>query len=787
MTANISFIHDRQSVSPAVPVEGESQELVDVLQKIVRNAGALLEVRNCSIALLDTTGTMLVTMAALQKNGRKPRNTRFHLSEGVAGWVAQHCESLVISDVNLDPRFKRLGRVPIGSMICVPLLDDDRFIGTLTASSQETHAFDARKVKMMTIFAEQAVLAIINARHAELAQRQANQLEMLMNLSRGITTRLDPDALYRAILVDVQRLVPSDLAVLYRYQEGTQELFPVAELYGADTATALDESAVYVSDVKTFDMHQEKIRLHDSQSVTAWAAVHKHPMLHTPIAPIAPVPSATLPPTSTTPVISTETQTGILAEQKATYGYGIHDVHADSKLDESILDLSDMAELAAPLVSKQVLYGVLSLKRVSPFSSEELRLVRNLSNMAAAAVENVELFHKVRTDQQQLRAILSSSSDGIALLGVNACFIEANAAFGRIFGIDTEQIAGMECMELLGCETDCDEENDTGFSHGQSGQQEQQGIQGQQGHTACRSLCMVHHALQQEEPVPYIELDLTIQGVSRSVGLSLTPVSTMSQPVCLMMARDVTAIRDATRMKANFVSMITHELRSPLNAINGYLDLTLSGVAGEPNEQMREFLMRARSGSETLYALIEDLLLVTRADAGHLRMSREVIDLQDIIRDAVEELELTAQDRGIHLNVEIDEHFPQLYADPVRLQQVLRNLVSNALRFTSSGGSVTVAATLDYLANGTSDTDDRDVRIAILTVRDTGTGIALEHQQRIFDRFYQVPQQATRTTGQGLGLSVVKMIVEAHGGSITVQSVPGQGSTFTCMLPCVLS
>ena len=772
MTANISFIHDRQSISPTVPVEGESQELVDVLQKIVRNAGALLEVRNCSIALLDTTGTMLVTMAALQKNGRKPRNTRFHVSEGVAGWVAQHCEALVISDVNLDPRFKRLGRVPIGSMICVPLLDDDRFIGTLTASSQETHAFDAKKVKMMTIFAEQAVLAIINARHAENAQRQANQLEMLMNLSRGITTRLDPDALYRAILVDVQRLVPGDLAVLYRYQEGTQELFPVAELYGADTSTALDESAVYVSDVKTFDMHQEKIRLHDSQSVTAWAAVHKHPMLHAPSMPAAPFssvsPISTL--TPTTPVIPSDVQTGILAEQKGTQG--------DARLEESILDMSDMAELAAPLVSKQVLYGVLSLKRVKPFTSEELRLVRNLSNMAAAAVENVELFHRVRTDQQQLRAILSSSSDGIALLGVNACFVEANAAFGRIFGIDATQIAGMECMELLGCETESDEEDDTAPLREQSEQQ---------SHSECRNLCMVHRALQQEEPLPYIELDLTIQGVSRSIGLSLTPVATMSQPFCLMMARDVTAIRDATRMKANFVSMITHELRSPLNAINGYLDLTLSGVAGEPNEQMREFLMRARSGSETLYALIEDLLLVTRADAGHLRMSREVIDLQDIIRNAIEELELTAQDRGIHLLVEIDEQFPQLYADPVRLQQVLRNLVSNALRFTPSGGSVTLAAALEYLANGTSDTEDRDVRIAKLTVRDTGSGIAIEHQQRIFDRFYQVPQKATRTTGQGLGLSVVKMIVELHGGTITVESAPDKGSTFTCTLPCVLS
>ncbi len=715
MTANISSIRDRQFVSASTSVEGESQELVDVLQKIVYNAGALLEVRNCSIALVDASGTTLVTLAALQKNGRKPRHTRFRLNEGVAGWVAEHCEPLVINDVSLDPRFKRLGRTPIGSIMCVPLIDEDMFIGTLTASGQETSAFDPKKAKMMITFAEQAVLAITNARHAELARRQANQLEMLMDLSRGITTRLEPHALYRTILVDVQRLVPCDVAVLYLYQEGTQELYPVAELYGADVSPDC-EHEVCAADVKIADLQQDRIRLYDTQSISAWAGVHKHPMLRSP---------------------ALEVRNDVFGEE-------------------------DMAEMAAPFVSKQVLYGVLSLKRVEPFTSEELRLVRNLSNMAAAALENVELFHMVRTDQEQLRAIVASSSDGIALLGVNACFIEANAAFGRIFGLDPEQIVGMECIELLGCEEDG-------------------------GHTCCRDICMVHRALQREEPLPYVEIDLTIQGASRSVGLSITRVSTKNKPICLVMARDVTAIRDATRMKANFVSMITHELRSPLNAINGYLDLALTGVAGELNDQLREFMQRARSGSEHLYALVEDLLLVSRADSGQLRLSREVVSMRDIVTNAVEELELTATDRGINMSVAIPSDFPQLYADPIRMQQVLRNLVSNSLRFTSAGGCVTISASIEYLEGGNEDIDDGDVKVAKLKVSDTGCGIAPEQQERIFERFYQVPQTATRVTGQGLGLSIVKMIVELHGGAVTVESVVGEGSAFTCTLPCVLS
>ncbi len=705
MTANITFIHDRQAVNVTTSIEGESQELVDVLQKIVQNTSALLDVQNCSVALLDDTQTTLVTLAALQKQGQLLRQTRFHLNEGVAGWVAEHREALIINDVSLDPRFKRLGRTPIGSIICVPLIDKNNFIGTITASSSEIDAFDGKKVKLLSIFAEQAVLAIINARHAEIALRQAQQLETLMHLSRDITTSLKPQILYRTILSDVCRLVASDLAQIYLYREGTQELYPVATVDAS--SVELDELNLFI---KTGDVQGEHFSLYDPRSVAALAAVHRHPMLHVP---------------------------------------------TQNELD----GLSTVAELAAPFVSKGTLYGVLSLKRARPFDSEELRLVRNLSHMAAAALENAVLFQEVRTDQEQLRAILTYSSDGIALLGANNCFIEVNDAFGRIFGLDREQIVGMECIELLGCS----EEGET---------------------ETCREICMMQEALQTQQALPYIELDLTIQGAPRSLGLSISPIESTEKPLCLLVARDVTSIRDATRMKANFLSMITHELRSPLNAINGYLDLALGGIGGELNDQHREFMQRARAGSEHLYALIEDLLLASRADSGQLRMSREIIYLQDVIVNAVEELELNARDQGISIEVEIAKDFPRLYADAVRLQQVLRNLISNALRSTPAGGQVTISARIETNPGGSADDETSVIK---LQVKDTGIGIAPEYHERIFERFYQVPGSTGARGGQGLGLPMVKMIVELHGGYVTVESAPGQGSTFTCILPCLLS
>ena len=721
MTARISSINNRHFVHSSVPIENELQELAGLLQKIVQNAGALLEVDSCSVALFDATGTALVTLAALQKNGHKPRHTRFKLNEGVAGWVAENHEPLVINDVSLDPRFKRLGRTPIGSMMCVPLIDSGNFIGTLTASSPDINAFSTRQLQMLTIFAEQAVLAITNARHAELALHQANQLEMLLDLSRGITTRLDADSLYRTILTDIRRLVSCENAIIYKYDSKAQELYPVAELIQDSSSSNGFEQEECGYSVKTKNIQQEKISLHSTVSATAWAGVHRHPIVRAP--------------------------------DKVTQ-------------DENIASLPSLslAEMAAPLVSKHVLYGVVALQRQAAFTSEELRIVRNLSNMAAAALENVELFYRVRTDQEQLRTIVASSSDGIAIIGADKCFIEVNPAFGRIFGVDPGQVVGMECIELFCCE-------DEG-SHG-----------------CCRDLCMVQKALQQDQALPYVELDLSIKGSPHSVGLSITPVSATHMPLCLIIARDVTAIRDATRMKANFLSMITHELRSPLNAIHGYLDLALTGIAGDLNEQQREFVQRARASSEHLYALVEDLLLVSRADSGQVRLNREVSSLQEIVANAVEELELMASDNAVSINIAVPDDFPPIYVDAVRMQQVVRNLVSNSLRFAPSGGQVTISASItrDDEVVGSSP-DGTENKLLKLQVSDTGGGIALEHQQRIFERFYQAPQAITgRSAGQGLGLAIVKMIIELHGGKVSVKSAPGQGSTFTCLLPCLLS
>lgn len=286
--------------------------------------------------------------------------------------------------------------------------------------------------------------------------------------------------------------------------------------------------------------------------------------------------------------------------------------------------------------------------------------------------------------------------------------------------------------------------------------------------TTCTLACLP--LLEHEQLLGVLIASSTDQSAFASEHLRVLTLLADQTALAIHNARQAQLVRDANRMKANFLSLVTHELRSPLNTINGYLDLILEGIAGEINEQQQEFIRRARAGSEHLYALLEDLLLAARADAGQLRLNRAPVALEELVAGALEELEVTAQDGHVALETDLPTDLPELLADSVRLQQVLRNLLINALRFTPNGGRVTVSARLLPVQQvGAKEQIE-------ICVRDTGIGIAPEYHKRVFERFFQVPRsEGGRTSGQGLGLTIVKMIVELHGGQVRIESIPSVG------------
>jgi signal transduction histidine kinase len=227
-------------------------------------------------------------------------------------------------------------------------------------------------------------------------------------------------------------------------------------------------------------------------------------------------------------------------------------------------------------------------------------------------------------------------------------------------------------------------------------------------------------------------------------------------------------LEQAERLRRNLVADVAHELRTPLSVLQGNLRAMLDDIYSLDKEEIGRLYMQTR----LLGRLVDDLHDLAQAEAGQLSLNYQTIDLAQLVRDTAGSHQPVAEESGITLQTDIDPDLPALSADEGRITQVLHNLIANALRHTLSGGTIVIRATAT----------DGEV---LLTVQDSGDGIAPEHLPHIFDRFYRTDGSRARTSGgAGLGLAIVRAIVLAHGGSIDVVSEGvGQGSTFTVRLP----
>ncbi len=235
--------------------------------------------------------------------------------------------------------------------------------------------------------------------------------------------------------------------------------------------------------------------------------------------------------------------------------------------------------------------------------------------------------------------------------------------------------------------------------------------------------------------------------------------------------RAIARMLELDRMKSEFVSTISHELRTPLTSMSGYLELLADGSAGELNADQLHLVAVARRNCNRLHLLAEDLLLLSRGEFRGPDQVRVKVSIADLIHDAGEAAMPLLRDKSLSWSVAIEGAPGIVAADPDSLGRALLNLISNAVKFTPHGGSVTVSSWCE---------DDS----VVLAVTDTGIGISEEDQARVFDRFYRT-EDARREAiqGTGLGLAIVNAIVEEHGGTIGVRSVKGEGSVFEMWLP----
>jgi len=418
--------------------------------------------------------------------------------------------------------------------------------------------------------------------------------------------------------------------------------------------------------------------------------------------------------------------------------------------------------MVAPLVANGAFMGFLAVASSHPqaFGATHVRLFRAVLSQIATAIGNAEVYRLITKQAQELgqmlrrqqeestksQAILTSIADGVVVNNAEGKTILVNPAAECILDTPGEQLLGRDYRTL--------------FS-----------VFGAQGREEAPSAMEALLGASAAEVHKGVQMTMEVDG--RIIHAHLAPVLAQRSDFLgvVTVLRDITKEVEADRAKSEFVSNVSHELRTPMTSIKGYTDLLHAGAVGPINDEQKRFLSIIKNNAERLTALINDLLDISRVETGRVRFEPGPMQIGGVISDVVNALAGQADSKGLSLTYQVVSRMPDVMGDRDRLNQVVTNLVSNAIRYTPQGGAIEVRA---YPVEGAVRVD----------VRDSGIGIVPDDLGRIFERFYRADHPLVQeASGSGLGLSIVKMFVEMHGGRIWVESEQGVGSTFTFILP----
>ena len=343
----------------------------------------------------------------------------------------------------------------------------------------------------------------------------------------------------------------------------------------------------------------------------------------------------------------------------------------------------------------------------------------------------------VLTDERnRSSAILGSMIEGVAVITGEERIVFSNHAFSRILGLETvREIEGRPLLEVA-------RQSDL--------------------------LAAIKMALSGKEQVTSEIVVGTVR--PRSFAVTAAPVQASTHKGAVLVLHEITDLRRLERVRQDFVANVSHEFRTPLTAIQGFAETLLAGALDDPANR-RRFVEIIREHSMRLARLTEDLLKLSRIEAGQLKLDFRPVSVTQLVESCVETAQLKAVPRQLALRVNLPEQLPCARGDANTLQEVLQNLLDNALQYTPAGGKIEVSASCS----------DGHV---VVTVADTGIGIPQVEQERIFERFYRVDAARSREAGgTGLGLSIARHIMEAHGGRLWVESAVGEGSRFHFSIP----
>jgi len=416
------------------------------------------------------------------------------------------------------------------------------------------------------------------------------------------------------------------------------------------------------------------------------------------------------------------------------------------------LDINLRQIVALPMVMAGDMLGILFIFRAYAGTPTEndYRLLQSFADQAAIAVHNARMYEFANQERQRLAAILDHSADGVMILDANLVVERWNRALSWITGLPAEQAQGRPHDVVI---------------------RWKQRTLGPGLSEAIASGWPGEPSAETPETL-YVEGDLErVDGTTISVGITYAPLRRTTGDLQNVIAnvRDITHFREAEQLKSTFISVISHELKTPVALIKGYADTLRREDADWDLATIKNGLRVIEEEADRLSELIENLLAASKLQAEGMRLTLDDVNLPVLVEQAIERFQ--TQTTKHTLSAEFPEDFPIITADHARLRQVIDNLLSNAIKYSPKGGHIVVRGTYD----------SKQVHVA---VSDQGTGVPPDQLKLIFERFHRVDNALTNNTqGTGLGLYLAHAVITAHGGRIWATNNPSGGATFHFTLP----
>jgi signal transduction histidine kinase len=675
-----------------------------------------------------------------------------------------------VPDVLEDPEYLHELAVQGGwrSVLSVPMVGKGRAIGAITVTRMEPGLFSDTEIALLNTFADQAVIAIENVRLFTELQEKNNALT---KAHAQVTEALEQQTATSELLKVIGR--------------STFDLQPVFETLAENTVRLCEaERAV----IWTFD----GARLRPAATYNATSTFREF-LEQNPVEP------------------GRASGAGRAALERRTVH--IHDTQAEPEYTYRARDVDPIRTvLAVPMLRAGKLLGVIAIHRpeVQPFSEGQISLLETFADQAAIAIENARLLTELRERTTELtRSVgelkalgevshaLSSTLDvdvvldtivtrANDLIGADGCTIFEYDEAAEQFHLRATRNLEPRLVELA---------RGTPLRKGDQGilgrlPSERQPVQvpdiTRGSYSSPISAALIEAGYRAVVAVPLIREDHLIGALTMnrktpgefpSETIQLLQTFATQSALAIQNARLFRELADKSRQlevasqhKSEFLANMSHELRTPLNAIIGFSEVLTDRMFGELNEKQEEYLKDIYASGTHLLSLINDILDLSKIEAGRMELELTEFDLPTALDNAIVLVRERAARHGISLHKSFDERLGQIHADERKVRQVVLNLLSNAIKFTPEGGRIEVQAA------------PKDGQVEV-SVSDTGVGIAPEDQEAVFEEFRQVGTAAKKVEGTGLGLTLCRKFVELHGGRIWVKSQEGVGSTFTFTIP----